>query len=100
MFQDNLWASRARCIGLQFIYQARFTNDGINGHLHVQPTWSKNTQKDGYVHLELDEHETDLVPELFREAWDGINSTDPGYYVPRWVKDHLKNYQDATDKKL
>lgn len=96
MQQDNLWATRARCTGINFTYHAIFDTSGVAGRLTIAPIWSKRTTPDGHVVLDLDECEVDVVPELFRQAWEGVNSTDPGYYVPRWVKQKLKDYENAS----
>lgn len=100
MEQENLWGTHARCRGLVFKYESAFGDDGIVGLLDITPRWSKRPKHSGEVHLRLDECSNDLVPELFREAWDGFLSTDPGYYIPRWVKGHLQDYEHASRRKL
>ena len=100
MEQANLWQTHARCLGLTFKYELAYKDADLVGLLDIVPRWSKRPKASGEVHLRLDECANDLVPELFREAWDGFLSTDPGYYIPRWVKGHLQDYENASRSKL
>lgn len=96
MSSRDLFGVYAQIVGMSIYYDLDMLSDGWGGTLEIQPRWSKTPQKDGYVLIRVDEDTQDVVPELIREAWDGIHTADPAYYVPRWVKDHLQDYERAS----
>jgi hypothetical protein len=94
---EELFGVRARCKGMAVYYDLDLVNDGIHGTLSIHPKWSKTPKASGDVYLRIDEHMADVVPELLREAWDGMLSDDPGYSIPRWVKDHFRQYEQCSN---
>lgn len=100
MEQQDLWGARARITGLTITYNSDWMKDGVVGQLYILPKWSKRPRASGEVLLKIDEDTHDVVPDLMRRAWDGFNSADPGYYIPRWIKEHLQDYQRCTNHEL
>lgn len=100
MLQQELFGVAAQCTGLSVIYNYAYHDTGLDGFLHILPHWSKRPRQSGELNLAIDEGLHDVVPELAWEAFRGFESTDPGYFIPRRVKNHLQNYKDATDSKL
>lgn len=96
---ENLFATSARCIGMEVFYDMNVYDLGVHGTLSIQPKWSKRPSEPGNVYLVIDEGDVDVVPDLLRDAWDGMVSGNPGYYVPRWVNEHYRKYQEASNKK-
>lgn len=92
----DLFGTRAQCTGMEIYYDINVHDLGVHGKLTIHPKWSKRTSKPGDVYLVIDEGDVDVVPDLLRDAWDGMVSADPGYYLPRWVYEHYRKYQDAS----
>ncbi len=96
MHQENIWQTAAQCTGLTIMYDSRYCATGKVGSLVIKPVWARKPRNPGYYATSLDEQTEELLPQLALEACNGFLTTDPGYYVPRWVNDHLNEYKSAA----